>query len=196
MVTQHINPYRFGPALLGSSPFVTPVGQVWRHTASPYGPLFLKLAGGAVSISGDNVVRAILTMRGLEIIGVVLMGLALPKLAQSVGKDRMCAMARCLQSARAHPFHRWRAQYALMVGPPLCGLAVAATKHPGAGASCSACWSGDQSTRRDRRRLHCRRSGARAFLPGRRLVEFAGSRRSASDRSQASRSRPVKASAG
>ena len=173
MVTQHINPYRFGPALLGSSPFVTPVGQVWRHTASPYGPLFLKLAGGAVSISGDNVVRAILTMRGLEIIGVVLMGLALPKLAQSVGKDsaRALWLGVCNPLVLIH-FIGGAHNDALMVGLLLCGLAVAATKHPAWGVVLCMLGAAIKAPAAIGAAFIAVEA-VRALPPGRRLVEFA-----------------------
>jgi alpha-1,6-mannosyltransferase len=131
MVTQHLDPYRFGPALLGSSPFVTPVGSVWRYTATPYGPLFLKLSAAAVTASGDNVVRAILTMRVLEIVGVALIGLSLPKLAQVSGKDpaRALWLGVCNPLVLIH-FIGGAHNDALMLGLMLCGLAVAATGRP------------------------------------------------------------------
>jgi alpha-1,6-mannosyltransferase len=109
---------------------------VWRHTPSPYGPLFIRLTGGAVRLSGGSVFTSVLLLRFLAVVGVVLIGLALPKLAESAGKDagRALWLAVCNPLVLIH-FIGGAHNDALMVGLLMCGLALAALKHPALGVA-------------------------------------------------------------
>jgi len=131
MVRDHIDPYHHGPAALGSSHFLAPVSPIWMHTASPYGPLFLRLAAIAVHVAGGSIVAAALVLRSYEVLGVVLIAVSLPKLASAVGKDP----ARAVWLGVLNPlvlFHFIGGAHndALMVGLLVAGLAAASNDRP------------------------------------------------------------------
>lgn len=92
MVTFHINPYLYGPGVLGATRFNLLAGPLWANTPSPYGPTFLSLDGLATQLSGHQVLVDLLFLRVLSIIGVVLIAIALPTLARSVGRDPAAAV--------------------------------------------------------------------------------------------------------
>src|SRR3954447_22274166 len=87
MVGRLVEPNRYGPAVLGGSHFVAPVSPVWRYTPSPYGPLFLRIAGWAVPFSHYSLFGTVMLLRLVAVLGVVLIAVALPKLAAALGKD-------------------------------------------------------------------------------------------------------------
>jgi alpha-1,6-mannosyltransferase len=128
MVHRHISPYEFGPAALGASKFLAPVSHAWLTTPSPYGPLFLRIAHGAVRLSGGSVVSTIMILRLFEVAGVVLIAVSLPALARAAGKDP----ARAVWLGVCNPlvlFHFIGGGHndALMIGLIVAGLAVATT---------------------------------------------------------------------
>ena len=41
MMSHHINPYHYGPGILGAGPYANPVDPLWINTPAPYGPLFM-----------------------------------------------------------------------------------------------------------------------------------------------------------
>lgn len=84
------NPYRTAPAVLagqGHAHVLAAVSQFWRHSTAPYGPLFLGLMSVIVAVAGSHLVAGILLVRGLELVGVVLIARYLPRLAQAMGAD-------------------------------------------------------------------------------------------------------------
>ncbi len=46
-MSHHINPYHYGPGVLGAAPSVTLVDPLWLNTPAPYGPLFMQIDGTA-----------------------------------------------------------------------------------------------------------------------------------------------------
>ena len=52
MMSHHINPYAYGPEVLGATPFNTMADTVWSGTESPYGPTFLSADGLLDQASG------------------------------------------------------------------------------------------------------------------------------------------------
>jgi alpha-1,6-mannosyltransferase len=130
MITKHLNPYTTGPGALHTAKYVAPISSIWLQTRCPYGPLFLKLAQFAVSISGRSLLGAILVLRGYEILGVVLIAAALPTLARSVGKDptRAIWLGVCNPLVLFH-FIGGAHNDSLMVGLLVAGLAVATKGH-------------------------------------------------------------------
>jgi alpha-1,6-mannosyltransferase len=80
-----MNPYHTGVAELPSV-FDDNVTPIWQHTAAPYGPFFILLAEGVVSVIGYHQVLAVLVMRWLIVVpGFALCAWALPKLARHYG---------------------------------------------------------------------------------------------------------------
>jgi hypothetical protein len=134
MVSRHLEPNLYGPATLGGSHFLDPVSDVWLYTRSPYGPLFLRIAGWIVPFSHYNLLGTVMMLRLVAVFGVVLMGIALPKLAGALGKDpaRAFWLGVCNPLALIH-FIAGGHNDALMVGLMVAGLALAALKRPVAG---------------------------------------------------------------
>ena len=81
-----INPYEAPPSVL-PGPFADQVSWVWRNTVAPYGPLSLQIQRLLVELSGFNPYLAAVLQRIPALIGVVLIGLLVPRVARSIGKD-------------------------------------------------------------------------------------------------------------
>ncbi len=82
MVRNGIDAYRSGPAMLGDNPLVAQVHPLWLHTPAPYGPVFLTLAAGIVTVTGTHLALGVLGMRLLAVAGVAVLAWALPRLAR------------------------------------------------------------------------------------------------------------------
>ena len=87
MVTHGITPYQYGPSTLGAGPFVTNVDPLWGNAPAPYGPVFLRVDGFLVSITGHNPLATVVGLRLLALLGVVLLAVFVPKLAEACGRD-------------------------------------------------------------------------------------------------------------
>ena len=91
---QGLNPYRVGPATgLGlDHVFTLSVPNLWRETPAPYGPLFLWIGRGISSLTGENIVLAVLCHRLLVLAGVGLIVWATPRLARRCGVAEVSAL--------------------------------------------------------------------------------------------------------
>ena len=126
MVSHHINPYSYGPNVLGATPFNTLADSVWSGAESPYGPTFLTVDGAVDQASGHQILADLVLLRLLEVAGIALMVAATPLLARSLKHDPAHAVLLGAGSplvllsllAGAH-------NDALMVGLLVAGLAVA-----------------------------------------------------------------------
>lgn len=84
------NPYHVTPTVLvglGHGHVLNAVSPFWRHTTAPYGPLFLELVGLIVGIVGSHLVAGVLLARALELLGIVLLAVFVPRLARALGTD-------------------------------------------------------------------------------------------------------------
>lgn len=128
------NPYHVPPlalAHLGQAQTLAAVSHLWQRTTAPYGPLFLAVVGLFVGATGSNLVVCAILVRLLEILGIVLLGVALPRLARLVGGDPRRAVWLMLLSPLVllqlvSPAHN----DALMVGMMAVGVAVALERRP------------------------------------------------------------------
>ncbi|MCE7010943.1 polyprenol phosphomannose-dependent alpha 1,6 mannosyltransferase MptB [Kibdelosporangium philippinense] len=78
------DPYTDGPSrLLG--PMSENVAEVWQHTPSPYGPLFIILLKSVVALTGTNIMLGVILIRLLMVSGLVLVCAALPGLCRHLG---------------------------------------------------------------------------------------------------------------
>lgn len=94
MMSRHIDPYRFGPSVLGTgAPYEKLVDQIWINAPAPYGPLFLQLDGFIVTITMHYELASIVLLRLLEVAGVVLIAVGIPSLARSFGRDPAAAFS-------------------------------------------------------------------------------------------------------
>jgi alpha-1,6-mannosyltransferase len=127
MMRLGFSPYDSGPLdVLGDGDvFAHQVDAKWQHTATPYGPAFLLIARGIVSVSGSNVILAVLLQRLVELLGVALIVWALPRLAHRSRVDPISA----LWLGALNPlllFHLVAGGHneALMIGMMMAGLVV------------------------------------------------------------------------
>ena len=126
MVSHNINPYVYGPNVLGSTPFNTFSDPFWANNASPYGPNFLAVDGGVDQAAGHNFLIDLMLLRLVELAGIALMVAATPTLARWAKRDPAHAVLLgagsplVLLSLLAGDHND-----ALMVGLLMAGLAVA-----------------------------------------------------------------------
>ena len=126
MVSHHINPYAYGPNVLGATPFNTLADSVWSGAESPYGPTFLTVDGVVDQGSGHQILADLVLLRLLELAGIALMVAATPTLARALKHDPAHAVLLgagsplVLLSLLAGDHND-----ALMVGLLVAGLAVA-----------------------------------------------------------------------
>lgn len=85
MVHNGSSPYFWGPGAIPDNPYLVDVPDLWSHTPTPYGPLFLQLARWVVDLSGEKTVPMVLGMRLLAVLGVLLMVRYVPRLAKHCG---------------------------------------------------------------------------------------------------------------
>ncbi|KUI27841.1 hypothetical protein AU196_17760 [Mycobacterium sp. IS-1742] len=91
---QGLDPYEVGPAPgLGlDHVFTLSVPSLWRETPAPYGPLFLWIGQTISSITGENIVWAVLFHRLVVLAGVGLIVWATPRLARRCGVAEVSAL--------------------------------------------------------------------------------------------------------
>jgi alpha-1,6-mannosyltransferase len=87
-----LNPYSVPPAVLGHGPLLNSIASVWRHSPAPYGPLFVAIARGITAVVGTSIVPEVIMMRGLELIGMALLVIFVPRLATRLGTDAGIAL--------------------------------------------------------------------------------------------------------
>ena len=128
MMKEGYNPYDSGPydTLGDSDPYAHQVDVRWQHTASPYGPVYLLIAKGIVTVAGHNVIVGTLLQRLVELVGVAMIVWALPRLARICGFDPVAA----LWLGALNPlvlFHLIGGGHneALMLGAMLAGMVIA-----------------------------------------------------------------------
>ena len=98
---------------------------MWRHTASPYGPLFVSVSHLGADVSGSSLVAQILVFRTVELVGLALMMVSLPVLARRLGNDPGLALWLAVLSPLAlFSFVSSGHNDALMIGLMLAGIAL------------------------------------------------------------------------
>ena len=133
------DPYHDPPTILahlGHTRLLATVSPFWRKTTAPYGPLFLGLVSGIVSITGSHVVVGVLAVKSLELIGFALVAVFVPRLARRSGADPSRAVWLALLSplvmlelvAAGH-------NDLLMVGLMIAGVTFAVERRPLVGIS-------------------------------------------------------------
>src|SRR5271156_859679 len=126
MMSHHINPYSYGPEVLGATAFNQDADTVWSGTESPYGPTFLSVDGLLDQASGHQILPDLVLLRLLEVAGIAMVVAATPTLARSLKHDPAHAVLIGVGSplvllslvGGAH-------NDALMIGLLMAGLAVA-----------------------------------------------------------------------
>jgi hypothetical protein len=131
MMSRGISPYLFGPAVLGVNAFSGLVDKLWANATSPYGPVFLWVAGVNATVVHHNELLGVVGFRVLALLGVLMIAVFVPRLARSYGRDPSVAFALAVLNplvllhliAGAH-------NDALMLGFLVAGLAMAREGRP------------------------------------------------------------------
>ncbi len=119
------NPYVVAPSALGPGNLLSSIASVWRNTASPYGPLFVSISRLGASVGGTSLVSQILVFRALELVGIALLMVSLPRLARRLGNDPGIALWLGVLSPLAlFSFVSSGHNDALMVGLMLAGITL------------------------------------------------------------------------
>ena len=92
LVHRGFDPYVATPADLGPGPELSSVASVWRHTASPYGPLVVAVSRAVATIAGPGLVAQILCYRLVALAGLAAVVVGLPSLARRGGADPATAL--------------------------------------------------------------------------------------------------------
>jgi hypothetical protein len=137
-----VSPYHLPPAVLGGlghNHVLSAVDPFWRHDTAPYGPLFLGAISLIVAATGQHLVAGALAVRALDLIGLLLLGIFVPRLARRLGADPARAVWLAVASPLillqlVAPAHNDLLMAGLMVagvslaadGRPLLGIAVCA----------------------------------------------------------------------
>ncbi len=123
-----LDPYSVSPSVLGPGPVLASIASVWRHTFSPYGPFFVAASKGVVGVAGRSLMTEVLSFRALELIGVVLIMVSLPRLARHLGTDPGIALwLGALSPLALFSFVASGHNDALMVGMLVAGVTLALT---------------------------------------------------------------------
>ncbi|MFI5956772.1 polyprenol phosphomannose-dependent alpha 1,6 mannosyltransferase MptB [Cryptosporangium sp. NPDC051539] len=81
MVHTGLNPYLYGPSLLGPGSILDAVSPVWRDTPAPYGPLMLGTLELVAYFSAAHLSVAALLLRAVVVVAVVVMGVLVVRMA-------------------------------------------------------------------------------------------------------------------
>jgi hypothetical protein len=124
------DPYTQPPAILahlGDRHLLDAVSRFWRHTTAPYGPLFLELTGLISTVGASHLVAGVLLCRALDLVGLVLLALWVPRVAEALGADQARASWLVLASplmllALVAPAHNDLLMAGLLVAGVGCAL--------------------------------------------------------------------------
>ncbi|MGK5681152.1 polyprenol phosphomannose-dependent alpha 1,6 mannosyltransferase MptB [Actinoplanes sp. URMC 104] len=130
MLGEGYDVYRAGPSALGGF-FADQVPEIWQHTPSPYGPVFLLVSRLVTAPIGGHLLTGVLAMRLLAVAGLALIASVLPVLARSAGVRPSAALwLAVLNPLVLIHFVGGAHNDALMVGLLAAGLAAAVRRMP------------------------------------------------------------------
>jgi alpha-1,6-mannosyltransferase len=134
LLAHGLNPYRVAPTALllaHDRQLLNAVSTSWRHTATPYGPLFTALAAGVASLSRGHVMVGIMLLRVIELGGLALVTVFLPRLARTLRADPALALWLAIASPLTLLYLIGGGHNeALMVGLLVAGVALACERRP------------------------------------------------------------------
>jgi alpha-1,6-mannosyltransferase len=121
-----LNPYHVAPSALGNGRQLASIAHVWRNTASPYGPLFVAVSRGTVTVAGGSLDAQIIAFRAVELLGVGAIMVFVPRLAGRLGTDPGIALwLAALSPLALFSYIASGHNDALMVGLLVAGVALA-----------------------------------------------------------------------
>jgi alpha-1,6-mannosyltransferase len=129
-----LSPYHAAPtvlARLGHGHVMSAVDPFWRRQTAPYGPLFVGVISLIAGLTGSQLVAGVLLIRAFDLIGLVLLAVAVPRLARSMGGDPTRALWLTVAGPLVllqlvAPAHN----DLLMAGLMAAGVCLAVDRHP------------------------------------------------------------------
>jgi hypothetical protein len=85
-----LDPYTNAPVALQrwhETAVLAAVSTRWRHTTAPYGPVFMALSAVIAGVAGDHPVLGVMLERIVELLGLGLLAVYVPRLARALGAD-------------------------------------------------------------------------------------------------------------
>jgi hypothetical protein len=129
-----LNPYHTAPQALHDPRLLAGVSPTWRHTTTPYGPLFVGIASLAARLAGPHIALGITLLRLPELIGVGLLAWFVPRLARALGADPVRATWLAVLSPLTLLYLVGGGHNdALMAGLMVAGVTLAVERRPLAG---------------------------------------------------------------
>lgn len=98
MVSHHISPYKYGPNVLGGTPYLTTVDPFWGNAKTPYGPFFLGLSSLITTITLHHAFATMVGLRVLALLSAIGIAFYVPRLAESFGFDKGLAFTLAVLS--------------------------------------------------------------------------------------------------
>jgi hypothetical protein len=136
MMTRHISPYAYGPCVLGcgANSYASLTYPLWLNVTSPYGPLFLELAGWIQAGVGHSELGGLVLFRLEALVGITLIAVSIPRIARSFGRDAGQAFVFAVMNpiVLVHLIGGMHND-ALMIGLLAAGLALARSGRPALG---------------------------------------------------------------
>jgi len=132
IVHNGLNPYAVGPGMLPGG-FADQVASEWRMTPAPYGPLSLRISEALVNATNCSPYLAAWAERLPALLGVVMIGFFLPRIAHRMGADEhFAAWFALLNPMLVISFVGGAHNDALMMGFVVAGLWLAGLgrRHP------------------------------------------------------------------
>jgi hypothetical protein len=128
------NPYHEAPVLLahlGQQHLLDAVSSFWRNSTAPYGPGFVVIMSAIVGVAGSHLFVAVIVARLVEVVGVALLAVFVPRLARLLGADPLRATWIAVISPLIL-FELIGAGHndALMAGLMVAGVTLALERHP------------------------------------------------------------------
>jgi hypothetical protein len=132
-----LNPYHAAPAVLarhGQAHVLSAVDPFWRHQTAPYGPLFVGVISLIAAGTGSHLVAGALLIRGLDLVGLILLAVCVPRIARRNGADParatwLIVTGPLILLQLVAPAHN----DLLMAGLMAAGVCLALERHPLAG---------------------------------------------------------------
>ncbi|MGO9754055.1 MAG: polyprenol phosphomannose-dependent alpha 1,6 mannosyltransferase MptB [Solirubrobacteraceae bacterium] len=90
-----LDPYTTAPIALTrwhETAILSAVSSRWRHTTAPYGPIFMAISGVIAGVAGDHPVLGVMLERILELFGLGLLAVSVPRLARALRADATLAV--------------------------------------------------------------------------------------------------------
>ena len=134
LLAHGLNPYHTTLRALHEPALMAGVSSTWRHTTTPYGPVFVALASLAARVAGSHVTLGVTLLRLPVLLGLGLLAWSIPRLARQMGADPVRATWLALGSPLTLLYLVGGGHNdALMIGLMVAGVYLAVAHRPLAG---------------------------------------------------------------